>query len=223
MEIKDLEIELHNIYGSAYSELLDRVRRRQHDFNNQLSAIYSMHITATSLDELVERQRQYMDRLSEDCRYDSILTRCENPILAGYLYNRCLACENFGIDVDYDISIEQAKSPLPLHQLVELLGIFFDNACESLVDSKLQPTVIKFALLEDTEKIVLSVANPSRYMKNAEIEKMFLSGVSTKGKDRGLGLARAKEIVKCYDSEIKVTNCKEENVNWLRFEIEILK
>ncbi len=223
IERKNLEMELHQIYGDTYDELLSTVRKRQHDFDNQLSAVYSMHITATSLDELVERQRQYTAELLENCRYDSILTKCENPILAGYLYNRCLVCENLGIKVNYDISVTQAECSFPLYEVVEILGIFIDNACESLNDSQIKPSVIKLVVEESSDKLVLSVSNPSKAILYSEIEKMFLKDVSTKGEYRGIGLARAKELTNEHKTDIRVTNYTNEDINWIQFKVEISK
>lgn len=223
VEKKNLEMELHRVYGDVYVELSSVIRKRQHDFKNQLGAIYSMHITAETLEELVAMQRQYGDKLLENCRYDSILTNCENPILAGYLYHRCLSCENRGIRVDYDIHVQQAECSFPLHELIESLGILIDNACENFEQFPQEHPLLKLGLVENLGDIKLSVANPSRFMKSSEIEELFRAGVSTKGENRGLGLNRLKEICIMHDAEIKVENDREEKSNWLRFEIHIPK
>lgn len=221
VEKKNLEMELHRVYGSVYVELSSAIRKRQHDFKNQLGAIYSMHITAKTLEELVAMQRQYGDKLLENCRYDSILTNCENPILAGYLYHRCLSCENKGIRVDYEIHVEQGECLFPLHELIESLGILIDNACENFEEFPEERPVLKLVLKENPGDMELSVANPSRFMKSSEIEELFRAGASTKGENRGLGLNRLREICIMHDAEIKVENKREEKSNWLLFEIHI--
>lgn len=223
MEKNRLEMELHKMYGNTYNELMSMVRKRQHDFRNQLGAIYSMHITATSLDELVSMQKQYGDKLIEDGKYDCILTNCENPILAGYLYQRFLSCENIGITVSFDIHVEHAECAFPLHELIEILGILIDNACESFTESETESKVIKVILNENMDFMELSVANPSKVMKFSEIEKFFVNGVSTKGENRGIGLARLKEILQIHDTPIQVYNYMELNHNWLCFEMKIRK
>lgn len=223
VEKKNIQMELHRVYGNAYVELSTIIRKRQHDFKNQLGAIYSMHITAKTLDELVAMQRQYGDTLLENCRYDSILTNCENPILAGYLYHRCLFCENRGIRVDYEIHVEQGECLFPLHELIESLGILIDNACENFEERPEERPVLKLVLKENSEDIELSVANPSKFMKSSEIEELFRAGFSTKGENRGLGLSRLREICVMHGAEIKVENNQKEKNNWIRFEIHIPK
>lgn len=124
LEKKEMEQKIQEVYRQSYEELLFEIRRRQHDYKNQLGAICSMHHTATDLNELVERQKDYIAILMKESRYDSILTRCNHPTLAGYLYNKCAGYEKEEIVVEYDIRIDQAVCCLPLHEMIEMLGIF---------------------------------------------------------------------------------------------------
>ena len=54
-------------------------------------------------------QKEYGRELKGDSRYDAVLTGCNNPIISGYLYSKCLNCEEKGVEVEYKISIEQMK------------------------------------------------------------------------------------------------------------------
>ncbi len=220
---KNYELELQRVYGETYKELLEEVRRRQHDYKNQLAAIYSMHLTAGSLEELVEMQQEYGNILKGNCRYDSVLTGCSNQILAGYLYYRCISCENEGIGVEVDICVEQADCFWAIHEIIELLGILIDNACESVLAQQDDNKCIQLVVRETWDKIVLTVSNPTRYITFSEIEKMFKNGYSSKGDNRGMGLARVLELVKKYRAELKVFNKIFEEKNWIEFTIEITK
>lgn len=221
---KNYELEMQKIYGETYEQLLLEVRKRQHDYKNQLAAIYGMHLTAQTLDELIAMQKTYGNELREDNKFDSVLTLCNNPILAGFLYYRCVACENDGITVDYNIHIEQAECCFALHEIIEILGILVDNACECVkADTSLEPC-IRLEFMEDEEKITFAVSNPARYIAFSEIDKMFISGYSSKGENRGIGLTRVRELVNKYEAEINVSNsnpCDKEN--WICFSIEIGK
>jgi len=221
---KNYELELQKIYGETYEHLLGEVRKRQHDYKNQLAAIYGMHLTAQTLDELVTMQKTYGAELRENNKFDSILTCCNNPILAGFIYYRCVACENENIAVDYDIHIEQAECCFALHEIIEILGILIDNACECVkMDNSLEPH-IRLEFQEEVDKIVFSVSNPSKYISFSEIDKMFIGGYSSKGENRGIGLARVKELVKKYEAEINVFNSNPyEKENWICFLVKIGK
>lgn len=222
-EKKQLELDMQNLYGKAYDELLQSVRIRQHDFKNQLGALYSMHVVAGSLDELICMQKEYGANLAQNSKFDSILTCCENSILAGYLYSRCIECEESGLDVIYDVHVRECECNFAMYEIIELLGILIDNACESTLKQETGNKCIKFTCNEDNTQIVLVVSNPSRYMSGIEIEKMFSHGYSTRGKNRGIGLARALELVKQKDAEIKVTNSIYEKCNWIDFSVVLQK
>lgn len=223
IEKKKYELELQRIYGGTYEELLKEVRRRQHDFKNQIGAIYSMHLVARSLDELIDMQRKYGDALLTECKFDSILMCCNNSILAGYIYYRCISCEKEGIDINYNIHIEQATCSLAIHEIIEVLGILIDNACENFAIDPVVNKCLKFNFQEDDSKILFSVSNPAKYANSSEIEKMFLPGYSKKGENRGIGLARVRELLKKHDAEIIVSNYTCEEKNWIDFTVNITK
>lgn len=219
---KNYELELQKVYGNVYSDLLMDVRCRQHDFKNQLGVIYSMHLVATSLDELIAMQKEYCDYICYETKFDSILTSCNNSILAGYLYHRCLECEKREILVDYNICIDQAISRCGLHVLIEIFGILLDNACENF-EQQISSRRIKIEFLELQEDIIICISNPSKYISYSEIEKMFCRGFSSKGKNRGIGLPRVRELTEKYDAILKVSNVTYEEDNWIEFLVEIKK
>lgn len=223
INVKNHELELQKIYGGVYEDLLHEVRRKQHDYKNQLGAVLSMHMVAKSKDELIKMQREYMNSLQVNHKYDSILTCCNNTILAGYFYYRCLLCEESGVAVDYNIAVDQADCCFPLHEIIEILGILIDNACEKVITDESLDKSIRIECLEDNDRILFSVSNPSEFLGFAEINRLFTSGYSTKGPDRGLGLPRCLELAKKYKTEIKVHNFEYNKRNWIKFSIEIVK
>lgn len=222
IEKKNYELKLQKVYGGAYEELLAEVRRRQHDYKNQLGAIYSMHLTAGSLEELVNMQKKYADILKEDCKMDSILTGCGNSILAGYIYHKCSFCSNEGVAVDYSIHTGQVECCFAIHEMIEILGILIDNACESVLIQKRADKRIRLEMKEE-EKIIISVSNPTEYIPFSEIENMFVCGYSSKGENRGIGLSRVKELANKYEANIKVSNFWYDEENWINFTVEIVK
>lgn len=222
VEKKNLELEIQKVYGGAYEQLLNEVRIRQHDFKNQLSAIYSMHTVAGSMEELVAMQSEYGNRIAEECKFDPILTSCNNSILAGYIYYNCIAGEKKKIDITYKICLDQVNSSFSVHELIEILGIFFNNAYENLAMNPQLPQRLKLDFREEENVICFSFSNPIKD-KSEGIGRLFEPGYSTKGENRGMGLARAKELVNIHGSEIKVFHFAEDEVNWINFTICIVK
>lgn len=222
VEKKKLELDLQEIYGDAYKELITEVRRKQHDFKNQLSAIYSMHVTASSLEELVERQREYGDILLENNRYDKILTGCNNSILAGYLYCKCVAYEQEDVQVDPQISVDSVECSLSLHEVIEILGILLTNAFEKY-QTKRENKCIGLIVKDSIEKFTIEVSNESEELTSKEIEQIFSEGYSSKGLNRGIGLARVKELASSVKADLIVENRIKDNSNWISFRVVIPK
>ena len=223
IEIKNRELELQDVYGSLYEDLLNEVRRKQHDYKNQLGTMYSMYMVTESKEELLELQSKYINDLQENPKYELILTGCNNQILAGYLYYKCIMCEQTKIIVDYHIIVDQAKCYIPLHEIIEMLGILIDNAIECVMEKSEGNRKVRMDLEESDDMIKFSILNPARFHTYSDIERMFEEGYSSKGENRGLGLTRINKLVKKYQSEIVVENIQYENSNWLKFEIRINK
>lgn len=223
LEKKELELRLQKKYDGAYQELLNEVRQRQHDYKNQLTALYSMHLTATSLEELVNMQQSYGNLLREKSIFDSILTGCNNSILAGYIYSICMDFEKAGIIIQPDVKVYGKECSRKISDIIEILGVLLNNAYESVSQQEKVGSCIKLVVLENHLEFYIEVSNISDYISNKEIEAMFQLGYSTKCEKRGIGLYSVKNIVKRYQSDILVDNYQENNNNWFRFKILIGK
>ena len=217
-----LESRLVNTYGNMYEELLAVVRANQHDFKNQINTLYSMHITADSLEELVERQQKYSQMLLEKNKYNEILTGCGNPILASYLYCKYMEIEKQGIAFTYNIRVKEAECGLAVHELIEILGILLSNAIEAVVTRKVGK-VIELNIEETTDNIIIITSNGADKILATDVENMFERGYSTKGEGRGVGLAQLKKIVKQVRAELYVQCYEKEKFYMLEFKIIIPK
>ena len=205
------------MYGNAYDDLLKEVRRRQHDYKNQLIAIKSMCSTAKSIEELREMQDDYLGILQTESQFDSIITKCNNPILAGYIYNMCLKYKEQGIIINVDVMVENREIDIRTKDIIEILGVLLDNAYEEYLSRKIHGYSIYLKLRDKDDKKYIEVENVSEYMSYEILTRMFEKGYSTKGNGRGIGLYSVKNIVKKYEGDIKVNNIERENKNWIVF------
>lgn len=99
----------------------------------------------------------------------------------------------------------------------------FDNAVEALINGDREShspnqVILRLSSLEDT-KLLLEVANLSRMYPNAQIEEFFVTGKSTKGNNRGVGLSRVKLLTQKYKAELHATNQQYYGDNYLSFRI----
>lgn len=221
MKRKSLELHMHELYGKTYEGMIENIRVRQHDFKNQLAAIYGMHLTAENFEELVEQQKKYCDFLMEESRYDSILTKCNDKILAGFLYTKFNEWEKRGVNFKFDISLEDSKCKLATYELIEISGILIDNAAEAEI-GKIPHKEVEFILKDSNDTVSIISRNQSEYIPFEEINNFFKKGYSSKGENRGIGLYDVKRVLD-GKGKIVVNNKSINGENYIEFHIEIDK
>ena len=214
---QELQLEMHRMYNEGFEALISDIRKKQHDFQNHLNTIYSMHYTCHTYEELVEKQQAYVDAIQEENRYYKMLG-IGNSVIVGFLYGKFLQEDKEGIIVSYDVRIGNLESGIPLHKMVEVIGNLFDNAMEAIKNSEKEKTIyLKF--VENPDCIVFTIKNESDYIPQEEKIKMFEKGQSTKGEHRGYGLANVKQICEQYKCDLQVRNRKENDNMYLEFQI----
>lgn len=216
---KSLELYMHELYGKTFEGMIENIRIRQHDFKNQLAAIYGMHLTADNFEDLVESQKEYCDYLMSESRYDSILTKCNDKILAGFLYTKFTEWEKKGIEFQFDILLKDGMCKLATYELIELSGILIDNASEYVLSNDVCKR-IEFVLRDSDKGVIVICRNQSQFIPMETINKFFKKGYSTKGKDRGLGLYNTKKLLE-GKGEIIVSNQIVDNENYIEFKVDI--
>lgn len=216
----EMQLQMHQMYDEGFQNLIEDIRKKQHDFQNHLNAIQSMHYTCTTYEELVKEQQVYVEAIQTENQYYRMLS-IGNSVIIGFLYGKFLQAEKQGITVSYDIRIQELQSRVPLHKMVEVIGNLFDNAMEAIENSE-KEKVIYLELLEESEKIVLKVKNESDYVSQEQKIKMFERGESSKGTQRGFGLTNVKQICQEYNCDLQVKNQKENGKIYLEFQITIM-
>ena len=210
------ELRTYQLYTETFEDAVAAIRMKQHEFDNHINAIKCMQYTVHDPEKLIEEQNKYCDKILQDNKYNKLLKLKTSPILIGYLYSKFTAASTHGINVEYeiqDINIEK----ISINDLIEIIGILFDNAVEALECQENKDIEVK--MLQDDNRFIVSVANRSDRKTNSEIEKFFEYGYSTKGDGHGVGLHRANMLVKKYKACIQVENILKYGENYLCFKI----
>lgn len=217
-EQKAKEISLYEMYNHTFEQTIETVRIRQHEFENHINAIRCLHYTTQSYDELVEQQAEYCNNIIRENEVNKLLKYNLNPVLVGFLYSKISSAKEKAIDVEYCIQQVNIKAKIEVHELIELIGILFDNAVEAL--EYRERKIIILNLRERNNELELEIANVSRVYTNNELEQFCCYGYSTKGDKRGMGLTRVKEIVNKYNADFEIRNIERNNENYLNFRVE---
>lgn len=217
-----IELQVQQMYDEGFQNLVTEVRRRQHEFQNHLMTIENLCHTCMTLEELVQRQTEYMKEIQAESSYSKLL-RIGNPVITGFLYGKFLQADKRKITVVYNIRVKELESNMPIHKLVEIIGNLFDNAMEAIEEQGTEKKIY-LDFVETLEEIDFKIRNESCYMTQDKLLKMFERGESSKGETRGLGLANVKQICEEYKCDIQVNNTKgQEDKSYLEFEFTLKK
>ena len=211
-EYQQEQIKLSNRYSEEYNALVEISRKKQHDFKNQINALYGLSDIKAE-----KEQRKYIDKLLDENKVVKILHSVEQPVLAGFLYRKVKEIMAAGINIEFNLSVPDAELAIEVFDCIEIVGILLDNAVEALNKEKDKSIILEMFTME--QKVEIRVKNVSPYYENDEISKFFQYNYSTKGKNRGIGLAKIKDLQKKYKFDILVEMQEIHNKNWISFSV----
>ena len=217
---QEQEIRLYKLYIKPLEELTKDIRARQHEFDNHMNAILSMHVTIDNYDELVKAQSAYAKNIYGDkSRCNPALLRISDKILAGFLYSKIISAPNY-IDIQIQVLSQEIVTPVSEHSLVEIIGTLTDNAFEAAT-----PVYNKVEIVLDAkkDKLIFMIKNQVENLTIGDISHFFEKGFTTKDNrdGRGLGLYQACQIAKRHNSEITVELIEQEKGQEICFRVEI--
>lgn len=212
----ETELRMQKLYADSFKEMIDNMRLRQHEFNNHISLLHSMHMNYHTYEELVEAQERYWNTVRKETPFYNLL-KCGNSVIIGFLYGRFVEFDKKGIEISYQVSIQELEIDVPIHKIVEILGDLMNNAVEALLTDgerkRLHVSVI------ENDHFYIEVRNESKYIPYKEIGMFFVKDYSRKGENRGLGLYNVKQICEEYGLDISCDNVDMDGSNWISFAI----
>ena len=171
------------MFSKTYEKLIDEKSKEQHENRNQLLIIKSM------IDSKNKNISKYIDKLlnidseNNDLSY---LTRLKNfpDGLKGLVYYKIEEMKKLGIDVFVYATNSLSKNDAKIFEnslkdISRIIGVYLDNAKEASKISNSKFVVIEFNVNED---IVFNVSNT--YKEN-NIDKIGITGFTTKGRGHG--------------------------------------
>ncbi len=219
---RERQLKMQSVYNQSFDMLLSEVRDRQHDFKNHLNALFGLHYTCNTYDELVKRQTEYSQQILENSKFNKLIYTCKNPVIAGFLYNKFLMVDKSDIKIEYSITLDcVSEDVVQIFDIIEILGILLDNAVEALKDYDISQRKIKITLMQQENMLVIRTGNVCNNITSKEMGRFFEKGYSSKGSGRGLGLNKILKLKEKYNGKIVVNQDMIEKENWILFEIHI--
>lgn len=187
--------------AQLYSEQLERVNTDvqafQHDYRSILMSLSSFienedwqNLKTFFYEELA--QTADTDATSDTLHKD--LNNIQLVPLYSVLQTKLAQSENYGIVTRFYAPMPVYSVTMPMIDLIRCVSILMDNACEA-AQKATEPT-LTVTLTQDDEKLYLQVENTIAANQPLDIKQMMTNGYSTKGTNRGKGLANLAKIVK---------------------------
>ncbi|SHJ08734.1 GHKL domain-containing protein [Dethiosulfatibacter aminovorans DSM 17477] len=187
------KVQFYDTYIPIIKNVMREVRKKQHDYNSQVNVMKTLR------DSLKGDKKEVVESYVKEIENENIwveLLNLNNDVLIALLYSKYISAKEKGVDLKFKIRNNYFESVYSDYKIVEMYGILIDNAIEA-VEGKADDKKVNIEMEFDGKNNKLKVENPSEFVSLKEFHKFFEPGYSRKkGKNRGLGLDKLKEILK---------------------------
>lgn len=192
--IKQQSEMLEEAYAQLES-LNGALRAQRHDFRNHLQVIGGLLEMGES-----DEAAKYIDRVYGSVGALSAQLRTASPAVNALLRVKTAEAQKRGVAMD--VVVRSAWEGLPAQgwEMCRVLGNLIDNAMDALKDTPSPRVTV--TLGEELKALTFSVENNGPEIPMEIREKIFQPGFTTKGGERGQGLAIVREIIAGYGGEL---------------------
>lgn len=218
METLKHKLTAYDEYIPVIDELIDHVRSRQHDFDNQLMTLKSLPLTCATYEDLSASINEYNAYL-HDQHKDAYILKINMKLLAALIFQKVRYAEKNNKTINILLKTPTLTSKMPEHELVDILGILLDNVIEAMPENGTSQLILDCI----NDRLYLETRNVGPVISSQFINNIYRKGFSTKPSTnkRGYGLHNLLMHLYKNDGEINVHNATdpETNENLIVFQI----
>lgn len=199
-ELKDNQLTDLTAYVHQVESMYDELRSFRHDYHNVLISLNesiktkNLSIIEKTYDQILNNEGL---KLQETQYSLAKLNNLKTLPVKGVFSTHVITAWQKKIDVHLEIEDVIENEPIDVLDYVRITSILLDNAIEAAEKAeKPSLNIVCFTIVNSSE-IYLIIEN-SCENEQLNIAKIFQSGVSTKGENRGVGLANVNKILKEY-------------------------
>lgn len=196
-QIKQREQEMRNFesYVTSLEQINQDMRKFKHDYVNILSSLRTFiddknyeGLHTYFYDHILEANHH--EQLNEQAML--MLNNLKINSLKGLLTTKILQAQSYQVPLYIEIVEEISEIPVDPIALNRMVGIVLDNAIEAARD--IENGEVRVAIINMNEVVLLVVSNTFDEKLNLKVHEIYKEGFSTKGENRGLGLANLRQI-----------------------------
>ncbi|MEJ1312806.1 GHKL domain-containing protein [Latilactobacillus sakei] len=198
-------------YVNQIENTYDQLRYFRHDFKNILISMdesiktNDIQIVRENYDKILKSQNIIMHSNNIALSF-SKLNNIKNMPVKSILYAHLVSASQKGIDVNLEIEDSIINEPIDTFDYVRVLSVLLDNAIEEAEEYSNGAMNVYF--IKDSSNNLTVIVENTFYGKYSNISELFQTSMSSKGHNRGLGLASVEIILNKYrnislETEIK--------------------
>ncbi|HEY4027542.1 MAG TPA: sensor histidine kinase [Candidatus Dormibacteraeota bacterium] len=190
--------------GFGVDSLTDALRAQAHEFSNRLHTIAGLVELGRTEEAigLITATSGMHQELSE-----ALMERMGDPVLGALLLAKAAIASERGIELRVTEDTVLTESPLSPDDLITLLGNLVDNALEAVAQATGERWV-SIAVSAQDEQLVIRVEDSGPGVPEADRERIFAEGYSTRprttGRRRGIGLALVRKVARRHGGDVAV-------------------
>ncbi|MBH8597015.1 sensor histidine kinase [Thermoactinomyces sp. CICC 10523] len=189
-----LELDKMNQQLNDVRHYADALRSQRHEFLNRLHTISGL----IQMQEY-ELVREFINQVNEEQQHliEFFMSRIHDPAVVGILIGKINRAKELGIQLTVDPS-SHLREPCPHREVViSVLGNAIENALEALAEmpDRKEKALVSVYINDQSDSLQIRVTDNGPGVDPELGQHIFESGISTKGKNRGFGLAIVSRLV----------------------------
>ncbi|MFC3928290.1 sensor histidine kinase [Streptococcus caprae] len=195
---KDSQLADLTRYSQHVEALYGELRSFRHDYSNVLVSL-NLAIKDRDIDQVEQIYQSVMansDKAFYESKYDiAKLANLQDPAVKSLVSAKLMTAQAQGVTISVEIEEPIGPPDIDLLEFIQILSIFLDNAIEATVKAD-KPALLLAYFQEGKDKIL--VIENSTAEASVNTRQIFADGYSTKGTNRGIGLANVRTILSKY-------------------------
>ena len=187
--------------------LMSTLHEEKHEYRRHIQALQSLiYLNRT------QEAKQYIDGIAEDYwnKYDNVYI--EHPELNSLVNSKFNLAKSQGIAFSISSTCDFSLLKVEPWDLCSIIGNLLDNAIESALQDKRQPTV-ELDLECQNRDFIVCVRNNGLTINDEDRDRIFEAGFTSKESvGRGYGLFIVRKLVLQYGGEIQVISDKQTTI-----------
>lgn len=187
--------------------LMSILQEEKHEYRRHLQALQSLiYLNRT------QEAKHYLDGIAEDYwnKYDNVYI--EHPELNSLVNSKFNLAKSQGIAFTLNSTCDFTLLKVEPWDLCSIIGNLLDNAIESALQDKRQPSV-ELDLEFQNRDFIVCVRNNGATINDEDRDRIFEAGFTSKESvGRGYGLFIVRKLVKRYGGKIEVMSDKQTTI-----------